>query len=352
MRTEQEMYSLILNTARNDSRIKAVYMNGSRTNKNVPEDIFQDYDIVYVADETKSFIEDKDWINLFGEILYMQYPDENPYFPSDKENSYGWLVQFKDGNRIDLTVQTVNYAIEHIKDDTLCKILLDKENILPRIEPATDRGYWVTKPSKEQYLAVCNEFWWCTNNIAKGLWRKEFTYVQDMANSYVRTELITMLDWKAGIITDWSISTGKSSKYLYRWLPEEYQTLMETYFGCNIADAWKAVFTMCSLFKDVAQYTGKKLGYRYNKEEGAAALHYLEDTYNLQLLQEEIIKKQNDIYALREYLVKFKDNGMDKDTMLEILEKLKIIKSPGTEDTILELVDFVTGVCNPALALF
>ena len=68
------MYELILSIANNDKRIHAVYMNGSRVNKNVPSDIFQDYDIVYVVNETSSFIEDKKWIENFGEILYMQYP--------------------------------------------------------------------------------------------------------------------------------------------------------------------------------------------------------------------------------------------------------------------------------------
>ena len=87
MRSESEMYNLILEIAKNDVRIKAVYMNGSRTNENVPKDIFQDYDIVYVVEDTCSFIEDKDWIKVFGEILYMQYPDENPNFPpTDKKN--------------------------------------------------------------------------------------------------------------------------------------------------------------------------------------------------------------------------------------------------------------------------
>ena len=122
MRTENEMYNLILEVAKKDDRIKAVYMNGSRTNKNVPQDIFQDYDIVYVVENTQSFIDDKDWIRIFGEILYMQYPDENPNYYSNKENSYGYLMQFADGIRIDLTLKSVNYAQEHIQDDKLCKI--------------------------------------------------------------------------------------------------------------------------------------------------------------------------------------------------------------------------------------
>lgn len=41
MRNEQEMMDLIINFAMADERIRAVYMNGSRTNPNVPKDIFR-----------------------------------------------------------------------------------------------------------------------------------------------------------------------------------------------------------------------------------------------------------------------------------------------------------------------
>ncbi|MCM1236383.1 MAG: aminoglycoside 6-adenylyltransferase [Ruminococcus flavefaciens] len=278
MRSENEMYRLILEVAKNDDRIKAVYMNGSRTNENIPKDRFQDYDIVYVVEDTVPFIEDKDWIGVFGEILYMQYPDENPYYPSDRENSYGYLMQFADGVRIDLTLQSVQYARQHIHDDKLCRILLDKEKILPETEAAADRQYWVQKPAKEQYLATCNEFWWCTNNIAKGLWRGEIPYVQDMANHVVRPQLIRMLDWKTGILTGWTVSTGKSSKYLYRWLPtEEWRMLLATYFDGDADHAWKAVFTMCELFENAARFVGESLGWEYNEKEGNAAYGFLKD---------------------------------------------------------------------------
>ncbi len=284
MRSEDEMYSLILEAAKNDNRVKAVYMNGSRTNENVPKDMFQDYDIVYVVEDTQSFIEDKDWIRIFGEILYMQYPDENPNYPSDKKNSYGYLMQFADGTRIDLTVQSVTYALDHIQDDKLCRILLDKEHLLPETEAATDRQYWVKKPAKEQYLAACNEFWWCTNNIAKGLWRKEIPYVQDMTNNCVRPELITMLNWKTGILTGWTVSTGKSSKYLYKWLSEEeWQMLLSTYFDGNVAHAWKSVFNMCKLFENTARFVGEKSGWEYHEREGKAAQDFLEYVHRLSI---------------------------------------------------------------------
>ena len=289
MRTEKEIYEIILDIARKDNRIKAIYMNGSRTNPNVPKDIFQDYDIVYVVDETKSFIEDKKWINQFGDIMYMQFPDENPFYQSDKKNSYGWLMQFNDGNRIDLTVQTLEYAKEHIFDDKLCRVLWDKDDVLPTLKESTDIDYHVKCPTQEQFLACCNEFWWCSNNIAKGLWREEITYVQDMTNFVVRKQLEKMLMWKVGIITDFSVSVGKSAKYMNIWLEKEiYQGYLKTYFISEIEEAWKAIFIMCDLFDKIAKEISVDLKYCYDHNEVEMARKYLMDVKCLPKDAEEI----------------------------------------------------------------
>ena len=63
MRSEQEILELILNIAENDDRIRAVIMNGSRANPNVPRDLFQDYDVIYFVTEPDPFINNTDWIN-------------------------------------------------------------------------------------------------------------------------------------------------------------------------------------------------------------------------------------------------------------------------------------------------
>lgn len=278
MRTEQEMYETILDIARKDDRVKAVYMNGSRTNPNASRDIFQDYDIVYVVDETASFIEDKKWIQKFGDIMYMQYPDESPDYPNDKNNHYGWLMQFCDGNRVDLTVQTLSYAREHIADDKLCRVLLDKDNVLPAIEESTDRERYVKRPTQEQFLSCCNEFWWCSNNIAKGLWREEITYVQDMTNFVVRKQLEKMLSWKIGVKEDFGVSIGKSAKYMNRYLEKEtYQRYLKTYFAADVEEAWKAVSVMCKLFDQTAKEVAAALNYRYDEHEAEMAEKYLMD---------------------------------------------------------------------------
>ena len=282
MRTEKEMFDLIISTAQSDDRIRAVYLNGSRTNPNVPKDIFQDYDIVYVVTETKPFIMDKDWIDRFGEILFMQFPDEHPDYPSDKENFYGWLMQFTDGNRIDLHVESIDHARANIITDSLCQVLLDKDNCLPDIPESSDKNYWVSKPSKAQFVCTCNEFWWCLNNVAKGLWREEISYVQDMLNDVVRKQLEKMLSWKVGVITDYSVSVGKSAKYLYKWLsPEEWKTYLQTYCGAEISDIWQSVDTMCFLFKDTAVCVAEALRYPLDDKEADNCMKFLNAVKNL-----------------------------------------------------------------------
>lgn len=79
-------------------------------------------------------------------------------------------------------VCTLSYELKEIENDKLCKILLDKDKCLINVSESTDKDYWVKKPTENNFYDTCNEFWWCLNNVAKGLWREEIPYVMDMLN--------------------------------------------------------------------------------------------------------------------------------------------------------------------------
>ena len=104
MRSEQEMLELILSTAENDDRIRAVIMNGSRTNPNARRDVFQDFDIAYLVTDVDSFRNDHAWINRFGELMILQMPEAMKDPPPMNDERFSYLMQFTDGNRIDLTL--------------------------------------------------------------------------------------------------------------------------------------------------------------------------------------------------------------------------------------------------------
>ena len=288
MRTDTEMMQLILSTAKEDKRIRAVYMNGSRTNPNADKDIFQDYDIVYVVQETESFQQDKSWIDRFGKRLYMQYPEENGEYPSNPHDCYGWLMQFTDGNRLDLHVQRIEFSQKEIKKDRLCVILLDKDGCLPQMPPPTDADFFVKQPTEKQFADTCNEFWWCLNNVGKGLWREEIPYAQDML-ALIRDELLRVLSWKAGIRTDFSCSIGKSGKYLHRFVPrQDWEDYLSTYCSAKIEECWQAAISMCYLFHKTARYVAQKLGFCYNVQEADASFHYFLHVYSLPKNAKEI----------------------------------------------------------------
>ncbi len=276
MRNEEQMLDLIVRTAQEDARIRAAFLQGSRTNPNAPRDLFQDYDVIYVVGETRSFREDRRWIDRFGERLYMQYPEENPDAPSDVENCYGWLMQLADGNRLDLHVCTWKGALAEIAGDGAFRVLLDKDGCLPQQSRETDAAFWVRPFTAEQFACCCNEFWWCTNNVAKGLWRGELSYVMDMLNLHVRPMLARLLTWKVGLDTRFSVSAGKSGKYLSRFLPEEtWRAYLSTYAAAEEQALWNATFTMCDLVDGMAEEIAGRTGYPYDAGEARAARGHL-----------------------------------------------------------------------------
>ncbi len=51
------MMKMLIEFAKNDERIRLVTLEGSRTNKNIPRDVYQDYDISYFVTDMDSFKE-------------------------------------------------------------------------------------------------------------------------------------------------------------------------------------------------------------------------------------------------------------------------------------------------------
>jgi len=285
MRSEKEMLDLIIRVATEDNRIRAVYMNGSRTNPRVPKDIFQDYDVVYIVEETTSFIEENTWINVFGELVMIQEPDRNDQFIGREVNmnqSYGYLMLFADGNRIDLRIQTQGEMIKDYGSDSLTVPLLDKDGVLPIIPQASDEDYHVRRPRITQYLACCNNFWWCLQNVAKGIWRDELPYSKQMFELVIRSELHQMVDWWIGCQHNFKVSPGKFGKYYKKHLPTCYwEMYRKTYCDSEYEHMWESLFTACELFRILAADVGEELSVEYPYIEDKNMMMYLERVRNL-----------------------------------------------------------------------
>lgn len=272
MRTEKEMMDLILDVAKRDERVRAVLINGSKANPNVPKDIYQDFDIAYIVTDIDSFTKDHSWINVFGNRLMLQMPETMRY-PDNPDGHFGYLMLFEDGNRIDLSL--VPLCTENLEQyDCLTVTLLDKVGIVPDYPPPTDKDFWLKEPDELFYYSCCNNFWWCLNNAAKGIARDELSYVMNMLNDVVRTELHDMIGYYIGTQHGFNLSAGKNGKYFKRYLsPELYTQYAATYSGSDYNDIWKAIYAMCDLFHTLALSVAAHFGftYRQNEEDGMRA---------------------------------------------------------------------------------
>jgi aminoglycoside 6-adenylyltransferase len=279
MRSEREMLDLIIKTARNDERVRAVVMNGSRLNPKAPKDFFQDYDVVYLVTEKESFLADPGWIKVFGELMILQLPDEMSDPPPEGRGLYyGYLMQFADGNRIDLSLFPVD-KLDQLEQDSLTLALLDKDGVLPNFPPPSDSGYMPKPPSAKAFFDCTNEFWWVSPYVAKGLWRREIVYARHILDVYVREQLDKMLAWYVGMCSGFQKSPGKLGKYLESCLePELWQLLLSTYSDADYARTWEALFAMGELFRRIAIPVAQHFGYSYpygDDQRVSAHLHHI-----------------------------------------------------------------------------
>lgn len=282
MRNEKEMFELILNFAEADDRIRGVILNGSRTNPNISNDIFQDQDIVYLVTEVEPFTVEDAIVPHFGEIMLMQKPEDKLLPPPVGDGRYTYLMQFTDGNRIDLHIAHISRIDDYIQD-SLTEVLLDKDGIIPDLPPASEESHRITKPTEKLYHDFCDSFiWGLGSHIPKTIWRKELPLLMTLMDLVLRKPLIQMLEWHIGAQMDYQRSAGKGAKLLQRYLePEMWAVFEKTYSDANYDNIWNALFALHDLFKETALKVGQRYDFSYPDEEINRALKFLKHVKEL-----------------------------------------------------------------------
>lgn len=275
MRSEDEMLAVILGTAQRDERVRAVMLSGSRANPNAPRDRFQDFDITYFVNDLASFTQDHTWIAVFGELMIVQMPEAMEDPPPMNDGHFGYLMQFLDSNRIDLTLYPLD-KLGQYQHESLSQVLLDKDQRFGALPPPSEQDYLPTPPSAKRFADCCNEFWWVATYVAKGLGRREIPYAKYMLDSVVREQLMKMLMWQIGIQTQFKINPGKYGKYYARYLePRQWAMLTETYADADLDCNWHALLTMGDLFRAAATVVAAHFQFEYPHPDDARVSAYL-----------------------------------------------------------------------------
>lgn len=270
MRNSEEMLQLIMNVAKSDERIRAVTMEGSRVSENATHDEYCDFDISFVVADIREFTKDHKWIEIFGEILIVQYPMDwysHPYDYAGRDN-FAYLIQFKDGNRIDLTlIDSSN--VEKEKDYCEPRVVLLNKGNLKELKQVSDESiFHIQKPSQMEYYNTCNEFRWLSLYVSKGLCREELYYAKYAYDVLMMEMFIKMLNWKIGVENDFKVTTGNHSKYLKRFLSaEEMERFQSVFPNGSYEDIWSKLYMIYDFFAELASYVGGALGYHFDEKE-------------------------------------------------------------------------------------
>ena len=267
MRTETEMLDLILQTAKT-IQVETVAMSGSRTDTKAPKDEFQDYDVVYVVDDLDNLTSDLSWLDQFGKRLIEQH------VLLDHRRLY--LMLFEDGNRIDLTLCPKDYIQEWIDSETGFTVLEDPEHLFEPYSQNIER-YWINSATEKDFEKVCNEFWWVSAYVVKGICRKQVIYATDHLYGICQQEFLKILAWQVASDRG-KVDIGKNYKYLFTYLSaekeKEFSNLLDF---SSIEKLTKSLFATMQLFHQEAQSLAQKMGFDYDKEVAEKMIEYAEE---------------------------------------------------------------------------
>ena len=267
MRAETEMLNLILQTAKT-IQVKAVAMSGSRTNSKALKDEFQDYDLVYVVDDIDNLTSDLSWLDQFGKRIIEQ------------EVSLGnrrlYLMLFEDGNRIDLTLCPKEHIQEWVDSEAGFTVLEDPEHLFDPYSQNLER-FWMSPASETDFKNSCNEFWWVSAYVVKGICRKQAVYATDHLYGICQQELLKILAWQVASEKG-AVDIGKNYKYLFNYLPtekeKEFSSLLDF---ASLYKIIQSLFATMELFHQEAQRLAQKLGFDYDKEVAEKMIEYAEE---------------------------------------------------------------------------
>lgn len=267
MRTEPEMLDLIFQTAK-VLQVEAVAMSGSRTNPKAPKDEFQDYDVIYVVDDLDNLTSDLSWLDQFGTRIIEQH--------NVLGNRRLYLMLFEDGNRIDLTLCPTEYIQEWVDSEADYTVLKDEKGLFVPYSPNPQR-YWTSPASQTDFEKACNEFWWVSAYVVKGIRRKQLIYATDHLYGICQQELLKILAWQVAS-DNGTVDIGKNYKYLFQYLPaekeKEFSALLDF---SSVENLTQSLFATMQLFHQEAQILAQKMGFDYDMEVAEKMIQYAKE---------------------------------------------------------------------------
>lgn len=265
---ESEVLARLLAWGEANDAIRALVLTSSRARRDDTVDPLSDYDVIVAVRDVSPFAAGYGWETALGRPL-ARWGDESTLLG---ERTVFRGVVYDDGVKVDYTFwpEALLDRVEDAPDLPGCldvgyRVLLDKDEGTSGWARPTYRAHIPSPPTREEYQAQVEEFWWAMTYAAKALWRGEVVFAKFVVDYDTKLgPLRRFLEWGIEIEHGWSVRPGVFGRGLERLLPPDLAAeLLGTYVGAAVGENWDALLRTTALFRRVAREVGVALGYEY-----------------------------------------------------------------------------------------
>ncbi|MCY7160915.1 aminoglycoside 6-adenylyltransferase, partial [Streptococcus mitis] len=141
----------------------------------------------------------------------------------------------------------------------------------------TPQRYWTSPASAIEFDKACNEFWWVSAYVVKGICRHQVIYATDHLYGICQQELLKILAWQVASDRG-KVDIGKNYKYLFNYLPAEKEKQFSNLLDFSSLDKiTKSLLATMNFFHKEAQAFSLKTGFHYDKVTAEKMIEYAKE---------------------------------------------------------------------------
>jgi len=266
--TERDVLERLVEWGRSDERVRALVLTSSRARQDATVDVLSDYDVVVATPDAAALAAD-------AGVAQAAYGEPAARWGDESEihglTTFFRGVVYADGTKVDFTFWPIELFERVGREPELpamldvgYRVLLDEDDLTAAWPTATYRTHIPVPPTREEYDATVEEFWWSATYAAKSLWRGETVFAKHVLDHDLFGALLPMLEWRVELDHGWSLRPGAKGRGIERLLPPDRSAVLAaTYIGPDPGESWDALFRLAVLFREVASEVGDALGYAY-----------------------------------------------------------------------------------------
>jgi aminoglycoside 6-adenylyltransferase len=260
--------------------IRVMVQVGSLARTDHPGDEWSDLDIMIFSTDPQRYLTGTVWLEDIDELWTSM---RSRTVGGDDEQ----LVVFSDGNRADFVIMDYR-KLDGIGEMAVLPeiflrgidILLDRDNLLTPLLPATFYGPSYEKPSVAGFRSLADAVWFAAVSSAK-LLRRGNLYEVKLLENRILADMTSFIELHTHATRGWRVDTWYGGHFIDEWAdPRVLEALSGVYSQYNLEDNWRALFARMDLHRWMIDEIAEAMGFEYSDLAYERCNQFVKDLYS------------------------------------------------------------------------